>query len=228
MKATPATPTASTTPAASASHRRDRDRGRAPWTETSSSWLRRRFRNSADGRSSGSRLNASRSAPRSRRRASISVRHDAQVSRCRRISWFVSVSNSSHRNESATSRTSRQFMTPRFSRPEYSPVTTRPSDERCVRRGELGPQLRAASMEPRHHRPNGNRQRFRGFLVGEVFHITEQDDLLERRRQSAQCSKDEFVGELLRHGRDEWHGLRDAIVGIVHHPRAPCRSPCGC
>ena len=37
------------------------------------------------------------------------------VSRCRRISWFVSVKSSSLKNESATSRHSRQFMTPRFS-----------------------------------------------------------------------------------------------------------------
>ena len=88
---------------------------------------------------------------------------------------------------------------------------------------ELRAQLRAASVETRHHGSDRNRQRFCGFLVGQVLDVTQENDLLERRRQSLQAAQDEFVGQILRYRRNKRHGVSDAVVRIVHHDRPALR-----
>jgi len=55
--------------------------------------------------------------------------------------------------------------------------------------GERGPELRTASMESRHDGSDGNRQCFGGLPVGEVFHITKKNDVLECHGQPPQGVK---------------------------------------
>ena len=112
-------------------------------------------------------------------------------------------------------------------RVHFLAVRSTPGED-CVRGNELRAQLRAASVEARHHGSNRNRQRFRGFLVGQILDVTQQNDLLEHRWQPPQAAQDEFVGQILRDRRNKRHGLSDAVVRIAHRQSIGLSPAAGC
>src|SRR4249919_2421642 len=79
-------------------------------------------------------------------------------------------------------------------------------------------------MESGHHRSDRDCQGLRRLLVRQVLDVAQQDDLLEDGWQLPDTLQDEFVGQFLRYRWDKRHGLRDAVVGIVHQNRSALRS----
>ena len=94
-----------------------------------------------------------------------------------------------------------------------------------VGRGKRGPELRTPSMEPGHDGSDGNRECFGGLPVREVFHIAEKNDFLKCRGQPPQAVEYELVGQVLRYWRNEGHGVRNAVAGIVDDDRSARRPP---
>ena len=193
-------PAAAATPAASAhqdcsSERRDSSGRLRPE-------LRDQLRGKVGPRPEGAgAANASRRVSRRTRRSASSLRHAGQSSRCRSICAAASP-EADPRSASAFSRTSRQShaqAVPAFSAAAAGTAPARASS------------IRSQSHEPRCSRditvPIGHAERLGDFLVGQVLDVTEQDDVLVRRRKLLQRRQHVLVGQVVGHRRHERHGV---------------------
>ena len=83
-------------------------------------------------------------------------------------------------------------------------------------------------METRHDGTDRNHQRSGNLLVGQLLHVTQQDDVLVCLGYSAQGREHFLIGEVLGHGRDERRSLGEAVVRILDGELPRFRPRAGC